>query len=45
MGGNYSMQYPQAENRLLMAYYFCVSTMLLPLYVSSMPCNRSRWLL
>ena len=26
-----------------MAYYFCVSTMLLPLYVSNMPCNRSFW--
>ena len=30
---------------LSMADYFCVSTMLLPLYVGSMPCNRSRWLL
>ena len=26
-----------------MAYYFCVSTMLLPLYVSNMPRNRSFW--
>ena len=43
MGGNYSMQPSQAENRLSMAYYVCVSTMLLPLYVSSMPCNRSFW--
>ena len=24
-----------------MAYYVCVFTMLLPLYVSNMPCNRS----
>ena len=35
------MQPSQAENRLSMAYYACVSTMLLPLYVSNMPCNRS----
>ncbi len=41
MSGSYSMQPSQAENRLLMAYYFCVFTMLLPLYVSNMPCNRS----
>ena len=26
-----------------MAYYVCVSTMLMPLYVSNMPCNRSFW--
>ena len=41
MGGSYSMQLSQAENRLSMAYYFCVFTMLLPLYVSNMPRNRS----
>ena len=28
---------------LPMADYFCVCMMLLPLSVSSMPCNRSRW--
>lgn len=37
------MQPSQAENRLSMAYYVCVSTMLMPLYVSSMPHNRSFW--
>ena len=37
------MRSSQVENRLSMAYYVCVFTMLLPLYVSSMPCNRSRW--
>ena len=42
--GSYSMRSSQVENRLSMAYYVCVFTMLLPLYVSSMPCNRSRWL-
>ena len=26
-----------------MAYFVCVSTMQLPLYVSNMPCNRSFW--
>ena len=30
-------------NWLLMADYFCVCMMLLPLSVSSTPCNRSRW--
>ena len=43
MGGSYSMQSSQAKNRLSMAYYVCVSTMLMPLYVSNMPCNRSFW--
>ena len=43
MGGSYSMQPPQAGNRLSTAYYACVFTMLLPLYVSNMPCNRSFW--
>ena len=37
------MQLSQAENRLSMAYYFCVFTMLLPLYVSNMSHNRSFW--
>ena len=37
------MRSSQAENRLLMAYYFCVSTMLMPLYVSNMSHNRSFW--
>ena len=41
MGGSYSMQPSQAGNRLSMAYYVCVSTMLMPLYVSNMPRNRS----
>ena len=35
------MQPSQAGNRLSMAYYVCVSTMLMPLYVSNMPRNRS----
>ena len=43
MGGSYSTQSPQAGNRLSMAYFVCVSTMQLPLYVSNMPCNRSFW--
>ena len=43
MGGSYSMQPSQAENRLSTVYYVCVSTMLMPLYVSNMPCNRSFW--
>ena len=43
MGGSYSMQPSQVENRLSTAYYACVFTMLLPLYVSSMPHNRSLW--
>ena len=30
-------------NWLSMADYFCVSTMLSALAVSSMPCNRSHW--
>ena len=42
LGGSYSMQSPQAENRLSAANYFCPPMMLLPLSVSSMPCNRSR---
>ena len=37
------MRSSQAKNCLSMAYYFCVSTMLMPLYVSNMPCNRSFW--
>ena len=37
------MQPSQVENCLSMAYYFCVSTMLMPLYVSNIPCNRSFW--
>ena len=37
------MRSSQAENLLLMADYFYVSTMLLPLYVSNMPCNCSFW--
>jgi len=43
MGGSYSMRSTQAKNRLSMAYFVCVSTMQLPLYVSNMPCNRSFW--
>ena len=41
MGGSYSTQSPQVENRVSTVYYVCVSTMLMPLYVSNMPCNRS----
>ena len=32
----------QVENRLSIANYFCISMMLYPLAVGSMPCNRSR---
>ena len=42
-GWRFSMRSQQAENRLSMADYFCVSMKLLPLSVCSMPCNRSRW--
>ena len=41
MGGSYSTQSPQVENRVSTVYYVCVSTMLLPLYVSNMSCKRS----
>jgi len=37
------MRFPQAENYLLMADYFCFSMMLLPLPMSSMSYNRLRW--
>lgn len=37
------MRFPQPENRLLMADYFCVFMMLFPLSVGSMPHKRSRW--
>ena len=39
--GSHSMHTLLVENRLSMADYFCVSIMLSPLVVSSMPCNRS----
>ena len=41
--GSHSMHTLLVENRLSMADYFCVSMMLSPLVVSSMPCNRSPW--
>ena len=43
LGGSYSVASPQAEDCLSAANYFCPPMMLLPLSVSSMPCNRSRW--
>ena len=36
------MRSPQAENRLSMADYFCLSMMLFSLSVSGMPYNRLR---
>ena len=39
--GSHSMHTLLVENRLSMTDYFCVSIMLSPLVVSSMPCNRS----
>ena len=38
------MRSPQAENRLSMADYFCLSMMLFSLSVNSMPCNCLLWL-
>ena len=43
LGGCYSVASPQADGCLSAANYFCPPMMLLPLSVSSMPCNRSRW--
>lgn len=41
-GGSHLSRPMQVENRLSMADYFCVSMMLSPFVVSSMPCNRWR---